>query len=458
MSIKLFYDTRSTTKSGQFMNRAVATLMTAVVDSNSTEDVRASLMTTVGGDPLLVLDADRPVASEALGISVVVQDIQARKGELESCSLTVTSSSEPTRRSTRDLLAFVREISSTSISSSSPTAVRYIYDSRPCASAAGQRSREFVNQTPDHLSRIQRIVSAPRALSFQRHLFQSTKTFENLCGDDVRELRKRVGFFLRNREWYARKGVPYQLGIMLSGECGTGKSSAIRAIANATSRSIVNINLTNIATTGQLKRLFLSDTLNVFENDDQTEPTVVTLPIDDRIFVLDEVDAVGASIVSRPSAASTQSTRQTMPTQPTQPTPIPDELTLGDLLNIFDGGVEVPGRIIVMLSNHWERLDPALVRPGRIDIHIKFSLCGERDLAELYSMYFGDDSSEDPSDKDELVRIFSSVPVGVLSPAEVSDVMISAAAAAASSSSRPAASEICEVLRAAALSKHQTTR
>ena len=422
-TLSLVYDARSTTKSGQFMNRAVVGVVAKVLSCLADDEAcNATLMTTVGGDSFVILDPDQTVECRALGFHLVVGEMKSRMSELQSCTLRILS----TDKTTAGILEFVKGVVASSATSLNST--RYIYDSRPCASAAGQRSREFVNQTPEHIARIQRIVSAPRAIAFQRHPFQSTKTFDNLVGDTVRELRRRVEFFLGNREWYAKKGIPYQLGIMLSGDCGTGKSSAIRALANATARSIVNINLTNIATTGQLKRLFLNESINVFESDEQSEPTVVTLPIDERIFVLDEVDAVGASVVSR--------TSQQME---------PDELSLGDLLNIFDGGVEVPGRVVVMLCNHPERLDPALVRPGRIDIHIRFSAASRKDVAELFALYFSGGSILPAASEDA----FAAVPDGVLSPAEISDVFISAAASGVEAD--PA--EICGILCIAAEAK-----
>jgi chaperone BCS1 len=49
-----------------------------------------------------------------------------------------------------------------------------------------------------------------------------------------------------------------------------------------------------------------------------------------------------------------------------------DPITLDDILNLWDGLKETPGRILGISSNHYNKLDPALVRPGRIDITINF--------------------------------------------------------------------------------------
>jgi len=51
--------------------------------------------------------------------------------------------------------------------------------------------------------------------------------------------------------------------------------------------------------------------------------------------------------------------------------PDPDALNLSGLLNVLDGVVDSPGRILVMTTNHPEKLDPALIRPGRINFAIE---------------------------------------------------------------------------------------
>lgn len=53
------------------------------------------------------------------------------------------------------------------------------------------------------------------------------------------------------------------------------------------------------------------------------------------------------------------------------------------LLNVLDGVLETPGRILIMTSNHPERLDPALLRPGRIDSIVHFTKCSADDIIEM---------------------------------------------------------------------------
>lgn len=66
----------------------------------------------------------------------------------------------------------------------------------------------------------------------------------------------------------------------------------------------------------------------------------------------------------------------------------PDELNLSFLLNLLDGILEVPDRIIVMTSNHPEKLDSALIRPGRIDLIVKFGKCANTTITQMFHFFF----------------------------------------------------------------------
>ena len=65
-----------------------------------------------------------------------------------------------------------------------------------------------------------------------------------------------------------------------------------------------------------------------------------------------------------------------------------DPLTLDDFLNLWDGIRETPGRIIVITSNFYSQLDPALVRPGRIDIGYELANVSHRIIQEMHYHFF----------------------------------------------------------------------
>ena len=67
---------------------------------------------------------------------------------------------------------------------------------------------------------------------------------------------------------------------------------------------------------------------------------------------------------------------------------IKDALNLSGILNVLDGVVDTPGRFLVMTTNHPEVLDPALIRPGRIDKKLLLSYMTYQDMANLIEHYF----------------------------------------------------------------------
>jgi SpoVK/Ycf46/Vps4 family AAA+-type ATPase len=61
---------------------------------------------------------------------------------------------------------------------------------------------------------------------------------------------------------------------------------------------------------------------------------------------------------------------------------------LDDILNLWDGLKETPGRILGISSNHYDMLDPALIRPGRIDITLKLDNASHNIIREMYKRYY----------------------------------------------------------------------
>ena len=67
-----------------------------------------------------------------------------------------------------------------------------------------------------------------------------------------------------------------------------------------------------------------------------------------------------------------------------------DNITLDDILNLWDGINETSGRILIISSNHYDQLDPALVRPGRIDIPLEIGNSSHKIISDIYSHYYSE--------------------------------------------------------------------
>jgi len=238
------------------------------------------------------------------------------------------------------------------------------------------------NEKDKALHHMMKIMSAPRQLNFVKSPFYSNKSFANIFGKEVREVEERVNFFLNNKPWYDERGIPYQLGLLLSGVPGSGKTSIIRAIANLTKRHIVNVNFANITTATQLKNLFFNEKLSVYTDSTMSNFQVLTIPLEHRIYVLEEIDAVSQIVKQRVDGEIRDE-------------PVPDELTLGEILTVLDGTLEVPGRMVIMTSNRPEILDKALIRPGRIDVAVKFGYAKKELIVEMFESFFGEEFPRD---------------------------------------------------------------
>jgi hypothetical protein len=213
----------------------------------------------------------------------------------------------------------------------------------------------------------------PNNCVFTMKKFQTNRKFTNLFGPEMNLVKKRIEFFIKNKSWYDQKGVPYTLGLLLSGQAGAGKTSSIKCLANETQRHIMNINLNNDISKVQFENLFFNEVIHVLNTSTgQTEK--YTIPLDQRIYVLEDIDCQSDLVRDR-SEEVCQGIGL-------------EKLDLSFLLNILDGVLELPGRIVIMTSNYIDHLDHALIRPGRIDVIANFKKCLNETLIEMIEFFY----------------------------------------------------------------------
>src|SRR5690606_10180375 len=123
-------------------------------------------------------------------------------------------------------------------------------------------------------------------------------------------------------------------GYLFYGEPGTGKTSMISALANHFTKNLAVLSLNSIKTDEQLAEALANAPNNAF-------------------IVIEDIDACGVN-VSRTHEEKQQG------------------ITFSGLLNALDGIITADETVIFMTTNHIDRLDPALIRPGRVDLKEEF--------------------------------------------------------------------------------------
>lgn len=224
-------------------------------------------------------------------------------------------------------------------------------------------------------------------LVYSKHKFSTTRTFDNVYFDQQAKVRKHTEFFLHNRRWYEKKGIPYTLGFLFHGDPGCGKTSETKAIANVAHRHIINVQLSEIKTKAQLRHLFFSEEINVW-NGQSLERFII--PIHERLYVIEDIDAMGDVVLRREWKKPEIKLEKAE-----DPFAVMDEnellkepIDLSFLLNILDGTLESSGRMLVITSNFPERIDRALIRPGRIDMIVRFSKCSMQVLRDMVEGFY----------------------------------------------------------------------
>ncbi|CAH9056465.1 unnamed protein product [Cuscuta europaea] len=191
-------------------------------------------------------------------------------------------------------------------------------------------------------------------------------TFQTLAMDTELKISimEDLDRFVKRREYYRKVGKAWKRGYLLYGPPGTGKSSLVAAMANYLEFDIYDLDLTAVHTNCELKSILLST---------GNRSILVVEDIDCSVSITNRI----ANQQALCNAAKKSKNR--------------DVVTLSGLLNFIDGLWSSCGdeRIIIFTTNHKERLDPALLRPGRMDVHIHMSYCTFGAFLTLAKNYLG---------------------------------------------------------------------
>lgn len=204
-----------------------------------------------------------------------------------------------------------------------------------------------------------------------------TESYADIGGLDeqVREIKEAVELPLTNPELYEDIGITAPKGVILYGAPGTGKTLLAKAVANQTSATFMRVVGSELIKkySGEGPKLVRE----IFRAAEQMAPTII---------FIDEIDAIGTKRYNS-SSSGEQEVQRTM-------------LELLTQLDGFDSRSDVK---VIMATNNIESLDPALIRPGRIDRKIKFPLPDEKTKRNIFKIHTAKMSLAEDVDLEELI-------------------------------------------------------
>ena len=188
-----------------------------------------------------------------------------------------------------------------------------------------------------------------------------TETYADVGGleQQIQEIKEAVELPLTHPELYEDIGIKPPKGVILYGEPGTGKTLLAKAVANSTSASFLRV------VGSELIQKYLGDgpklVRELFRVAEELAPSIV---------FIDEIDAVGTKRYDANSGGEREIQR-----------------TMLELLNQLDGFDSLHDVKVIMATNRIDSLDPALIRPGRIDRKIEFPLPDQKTKRRIFNIH-----------------------------------------------------------------------
>lgn len=254
--------------------------------------------------------------------------------------------------------------------------------------------------------------------------FKHPSTFDTLAMDPEKkiEIMNDLQDFANGQGFYHKTGRAWKRGYLLYGPPGTGKSSMIAAMANFLGYDIYDLELTEVHNNSELRKLLMktsSKSIIVIEDID------CSINLTNRKNNKNNGSGLGSGSGSGLGCSRSYYESGVGEIRGGVGEENVNSITLSGLLNFTDGLWSCCGseRIFVFTTNHIEKLDPALLRSGRMDMHIFMSYCSMQALKILLKNYLG---CEEGVDLEESVMKELEEVIGMarMTPADISEVLI----------------------------------
>lgn len=249
-----------------------------------------------------------------------------------------------------------------------------------------------------------------RRPTWKSYPFNTVKNYDNFFCEDKENIFKQIENIRNSKQEYERCGKPYQINILIhSPHFGCGKTSLLKLLAKMfgngeKKRHIVDINLSKIKKCSELEDIFLCNEQILGQ----------TIDNDERIYIVDELDKISNILLKDEYKEETLhekiicNMKKYMESEKTNKEkekeyeglmkltskttvenhPNNDSLHLGFILSLIDGPIEYHDRIMIFTANDIERLHPALLRSGRMDVKIELKKANRDVIGQIISHIF----------------------------------------------------------------------
>lgn len=255
--------------------------------------------------------------------------------------------------------------------------LKHVFDEGEAIAVSERKRKLYTNNKSEHWH-------GWRSTKWSHVIFKHPSTFDTLAMEPTRkqEIMEELTNFTNSKDYYAKIGKAWKRGYLLYGPPGTGKSSMIAAMANLLQYDVYDLELTAVKDNSELRKLLIETSGK-------------------SIIVIEDIDC-SLELTGQRKKKTEKEDKEKEEKDPIKKELLKEtekkgsEVTLSGLLNVIDGLWSAIGeeRIIIFTTNYVEKLDPALIRRGRMDNRIELSYCCFEAFKVLAKNYLDVESHE----------------------------------------------------------------